>query len=111
MRWIQKVNDDGTSRFEPRDESARQHSVGLAVHGDIQAFVSPVDGSIISDRKQLREHNKRNGVVSADEFTPEHYATKKKERDRVLNGEHTTQESFARKQELYEKWTRAERQN
>ena len=110
MRWVQKVNDDGTSRFEPIDDAARA-SEGLSarVHGDIESFVSPIDGSVITDRKQLREHNKRNDVVSADEFTPEHYAAKKKERDNFFEGKYTRQESYKRKQESYDKWVAAER--
>lgn len=28
------------------------------------AFVSPVDGSVIENKRALREHNKRNGVVN-----------------------------------------------
>lgn len=29
---------------------------------DIDAFQSPVDGSMITSRRELREHNRRNGV-------------------------------------------------
>ena len=80
-----------------------------AIHGDIQSFISPVDGSIISDRKQLREHNIRNDVVNTSEF--EGAATNKirKERERILNGEHTPKEKRARKQEIYNAIIRAER--
>ena len=110
MRWKQVLNDE-TGKYEmvPIDEAAHRHSGGSAIHGDIQSFVSPVDGSVISDRKQLREHNKRNNVVSADEYSPEYYARKAKERERVLNGEHTREESFTRKQEIYDRWVEAER--
>ena len=110
MRWKQSLNKEtGKHEFIPIDESARTAAQG-AIHGDIQTFVSPVGGSVISDRKQLREHNKRNNVVSADNFSPEFIARKTKERERVLNGEHTPQESFKRKQELYNHIIRAERE-
>lgn len=109
-RWVQKINEDGTSRFVPVDEAARRAD-GVAIHGDIQAFVSPVDGSVISDRKQLREHNERHGVVNAAEFSPEFVAQKQKERERLFKGEHTPQEKLARKREIYEIANHLERQN
>jgi hypothetical protein len=34
-----------------------------AIIGDIEPFVSTVDGSVISSRRDLREHNARNNVV------------------------------------------------
>ncbi len=58
MRWRQ---DRITGKLIPTDEAAARRDAGAAVHGDITPFVSPVDGTVISDRKQLREHNKRNG--------------------------------------------------
>jgi hypothetical protein len=102
VRWIQRVNPDGTSRFEPRDEAARNLGGGTAIHGDIVPFVSPVDGTVISDRNQLREHNKRNNVVSSSEFSQEFLDKKKKERDRLYTGEKTTAEKYARRCEINE---------
>jgi hypothetical protein len=40
-----------------------------AVHGDIVAFRSPIDGSIIDDRGKLREHNKRHGVTNSSDYS------------------------------------------
>ena len=113
MRWRQSLNEEtGRYEFIPIDEAARQQTgVGSAIHGDIKAFVSPVDGTVISDRKGLREHNKRNNVVSADEFTPEYYAGKAKEREDFFKGNYTTKESMKRKSEIYEQWVNAERNN
>lgn len=93
----------------PADEYERPKEPGHFVRGDIQSFVSPVDGSVITDRKQLREHNKRNGVVSADEFSQDFFDRKQKERDRTFTGERTRQETFERKREIYQNITDAER--
>lgn len=38
-----------------------------AIIGDIEPFVSTVDGSVIGSRRDLREHNARNNVVLAAE--------------------------------------------
>ena len=81
----------------------------LAVHGDIEPFRSPVDGTVISDRKQLREHNKRNNVVSADEFSPEYYKQKAEQRASHFEGRRSKEETFQRKREMYELAMRAER--
>ena len=111
MRWVQKWNEElGKSEFIPVDEAAARRDSGTAIHGPIESFVSPIDGSVISDRKQLREHNKRHNVVNLDEFGTDHWDNKRKERERFFNGEHTPQESLRRKQEIYEVMTRAERE-
>jgi len=44
----------------PETETRR----ATAVMGDLPDFVSPVDGSIVSGRAGLREHNLRNNVVN-----------------------------------------------
>jgi len=110
-RWKQVWNKElGKSEFIPVDEAAARRDLsGASIHGDITPFVSPIDGSVISDRKQLREHNKRHNVVNTHEFGTEHWDIKRKERERFFNGEHTPQESLRRKQELYERFTEAER--
>lgn len=37
-----------------------------------EEFKSDIDGSIISDRGQLREHNKRNGVTDARDYSTDY---------------------------------------
>ena len=62
--------------------------------------MSPIDGSVISDRAQLRVHNKKHGVVNAAEFSPEHYKQKAAERADHYNGTAHTIEGAKRKREL-----------
>ena len=107
MRFIQHPI---THKLVPAEEYERPREAGHYVQDDIPTFVSPVDGSIISDRSHLREHNKRNNVVSADEFSPEHYERKAKERADFYQGKHSREESLNRKREIYEKIIEAERQ-
>ena len=105
-RWRQ---DRITGEMVPIDGAAVARDARTAIHGDIQSFVSPVDGSVITDRAQLREHNKRNSVVNAGEFTTEFYARKAKERADFYQGKHSRGETLKRKQEIYENMMRAER--
>ena len=114
MRWIQKYNKEtGKSEFIPVDESARKHDErhGIIVRGNFEAFRSTVDGSIIDSHRALEQHNKRNGVVNASEFSPEYLAKKRQERDDFYQGRHSREESQKRKMELYETITRAEREH
>ena len=108
-RWRQKILPDGTSEFVPVDDAARAQSSSAYVHGDIQSFVSPVDGSVISDRRQLAEHNKRHGVVSSNEFDNEFYDRKAEERARHYQGEVRERKQEIR-QEIYDNMIRAERE-
>ena len=105
-RWRQ---DAKTGKLIPIDAAARRHD-GHAIHGDIAPFVSPIDGTVISDRRQLEEHNKRNNVVNAAEFSPEFYAEKAKERANFYEGRHSRAETQRRKEEIHRVIDRLERE-
>lgn len=107
-RWRQVINEQGKSEFVPIGNTAAS-GTGAAVHGDIESFVSPIDGTVIRDRKQYREHCKKHNVVPASDFTPEYYARKAKERADYFNGKVAREESFRRKQQIHEIMMRAER--
>ena len=58
-RWIQV---DG--KLVPAEEVERtQSGHRIQIMRDLKPFKSPVDGSVISTRRQRTLHNKRNGVV------------------------------------------------
>lgn len=52
---------------------------------DIEEFRSPVDGSVISSRSKLREHNKRNNVVQTHELKGEGDDIRR-QREKLFNG-------------------------
>lgn len=109
-RWRQTVDPEtGKSVLVPIDAAARRQA-GHAIHGDVEPFVSPIDGTVISDRRQLDEHCKKHNVVPAAEFTPEFYEKKAAERARLYNGERTAAEQRQNRQEIYEIMIRAERE-
>lgn len=109
-RWRQDSKTGKLILIEEWNEGIHgRNGTSAAVHGDIEPFISPVDGSLISDRKQLRDHNKRNNVTHADDFSPEYYNREKQKRDDFYQGNHSKQEKLARKQEIYETMMRAER--
>lgn len=53
---------------------------------DIESFVSPVDGTIVTGRAALREHNKRHNVTNVADFTGE-WERKAKERAAMYSGD------------------------
>lgn len=92
-RWRQVWNEaEGKSEFIPLDEAAAKMSSGVAIHGPMEPFVSPLDGTVISDRKQYRDHMKKHGVVPAAEFSPEFYEKKAQERAKHYKGERSKEE-------------------
>ena len=107
-RYRQVINEDGSSTFVEIG-AGRPANHTHAVQGDLEPFVSPVDGSVISDRKQLREHNKRNNVVNTAEFSDEFLAKKRKERERLYSGERTPDEIRRNRMEINDIINRLER--
>ena len=69
-----------TLKLVPAEEYVRPDR-SHAVHGDIEPFVSHLDGTMITSRKDLREHNKRHGVVTAKELGNEGERFKKARED------------------------------
>lgn len=99
-RWVQHPV---THELIPRDEYVRPVAQTHAVHGDLQPFISPIDKTLISDRAQLREHNKRHNVTHASDYSPEYLAKKRHEQ--------TTEKGAAkeRRQIMYDAWNSLER--
>lgn len=59
---------------------------GILICPDIAPFKSVVDGTAITGRRALREHNKRNDVTFAEDFKGE-WETKRKVRDSMYGGD------------------------
>ena len=107
-RWRQTKDEHGKNILVPIDEAARERD-GVAIQGDFEPFISPIDRTVISGRKQYREHCEKHNVVPAQEFDTAYYHRKAVERRKALEGEHSTEETFRRKQEIYDLIIRAER--
>ena len=107
-RYRQVINEDGSSTFVEIGASRPAHNTA-AIQGDIEPFVSPVDGTVISDRKQLREHNKRNNVVNTAEFSPEFLERKREERERLYTGDRTKEQIRKDRMQINEIINRHER--
>ena len=107
-RYRQITNPEtGKSEFIPVGKGHQQQ--GHAVHGDIEPFVSPIDGAVISDRKEYREHCKKHNVVPAAEFNQEFYDRKAEERARLHRGERTREQVLKDRQQINEIINRLER--
>jgi hypothetical protein len=51
---------------------------------DIEPFISPIDGSVITGRRALEEHNKRHNVTNVADFKDE-WERKGKERKKLFS--------------------------
>lgn len=110
MRYRQ-VCIDGKYHLVPADEAARVREAGdVIVRGNFDAFVSPVDGTLVRNQRELEDHNKRNNVVNSSEFSPQWYEKKAKERAKLYSGERSRAEKQARGEEIHRIIERLERQ-
>jgi hypothetical protein len=50
-----------------------------SIQKSIEPFKSPIDGSIISCRSHLREHNKKHGVTDIRDYSGNHFEKRGKE--------------------------------
>jgi len=66
--WVQ---DPDTGKLIPKAEYRRGKDYQHYVQGDIEAFVSVIDGSVIDDRGKLRRHNAKHGVTHTEDYSPE----------------------------------------
>lgn len=81
--WIQ---DPISGKLIPKSEYVRAYRSNVYIQKSFEPFTSPIDGSVISDRAQLRAHNKKHSVTDMRDYGPEWFARKKKERELELSG-------------------------
>lgn len=75
------------------------------MYPDIEPFVSPVDGTVVTGRAALREHNLRNDVTNAADFRNE-WADAAKRRADFFNGKAS---DSSRARELAQAWEKHRR--
>lgn len=90
------VQIDGVLHEVTDEYAARPR--GLTIVKDIEPFRSTVDGSMITSRSKLREHNKRHNVTFADDYKNQ-WAKQRKERELHYD---TTKSSKADKEDRIE---------
>jgi hypothetical protein len=78
-RHTGKLIEVSKDYVQPRE----QH--GVHILPDIEAFKSPVDGTVVSSRSKLREHNRRNNVVQTKELEGEGREARR-EREKLFTG-------------------------
>ena len=81
------IQDPVTHKLVPADSYCRPQTVSHSIHGFHEPYVSPVDGSIISDARSLRNHNAKNNVVHSAEFDSATVKKQQAERKRILSGD------------------------
>lgn len=82
--------------------SSEDNKARYYVQGDLEAFLSPIDGSIVHSRSSLRTHNERHGVVNSAEYSPEYYERKAVERASVPFSKKAREERTAALSQAYD---------
>ena len=81
--WVQ---NPVTGKMVEKERFQSKNDDFPAIHGDIESFTSPVDGSVISDRAQLRNHNKRHGVTNVQDYGPNWFDRRGREKYQEQQG-------------------------
>ena len=81
--WVQ---DSKTGEFIPKGEYQTVDPDAPMVLKALDEFISPIDGQRITDRGQLRRHNKQHGVTNIADYGSSYFDRKQSERDAVLSG-------------------------
>jgi len=102
MRWKQVYNKN-LAKYEliPVGEAAHRGDHHF-IQDDFHPFISPIDKTVVSGRRQYAEHCKKHDVVNAAEFGPEHYAQKARERADHYEGRTTRAEQIRRRENIHE---------
>lgn len=75
-----------TLEMELVSDNIQSRGRGVLICPDISPFKSIVDGTVITGRRALREHNKRNDVTFAEDFRGD-WERKGKIRDSMYSGD------------------------
>jgi hypothetical protein len=81
--WVQ---DPKTGKLVPKEEYVRESRTSAYIQGDIDAFISPIDGSTIDDRGKLRRHMAEHGVTNSQDYSPAFLLDRSKKRDDAMMG-------------------------
>ena len=104
--WIQ--NPLPPYNLIPRNEYVRPKEIQHSIFGDIESFVSPIDGTVITGRKGYDEHCRKHNVINSAEFDGQ-WSEAAKKRAAFYDGQRSKKETLARKQEIYETIIKSER--
>jgi len=90
------IQDRATGKLVLKSDHVRDIPDAPIIHGDIEAFKSPVTGEVISDRGQLRRHNKQHGVTNARDYGENYFERRTKE----MTAERTGQTPQAKQERI-----------
>jgi hypothetical protein len=100
QKKVEKEKSEFERNWEEYELQTRLAANAPAVQKNIEPFKSPIDGSIISCRSQLRQHNKKHGVTDIRDYGEQHFAKRGEEMYRERVGE--TPQAKRERQQLIE---------
>ncbi len=73
--------------WEQKHGKAPRRTMAKGLGSDIEAFVSPIDGTVISGRAALRTHNEKHGVTNIGDYEAGHFEKRGKEMKAEATGQ------------------------
>jgi hypothetical protein len=88
------IQDPETGKLVPKSEYVQRDPDAPYLQAGFNDFTSPIDGSVITDRAQLRDHNRRHGVTNSADYSPEYMRKRvaQREADRLGQTKQAKQE-------------------
>lgn len=83
--WVQ---DPVTGKLIPKELYVRcPNNASAAIQGDIEPFVSPIDGRAISSRSVLRQHHIEHGVTDSRDYSHQYMLDRSTRRTQAALGQ------------------------
>ena len=83
--WVQ---DPVTGKLVPKHEYTRRpDNASASIQGDIEPFVSPIDGQTITSRSILRQHHAAHGVTDSRDYSHEYMLDRSSKRINAALGQ------------------------
>jgi hypothetical protein len=75
------------TKWEETYGKSPKRTMAKGLGSDIESFVSPIDGTIVTGRASLREHNERNGVTNIADYDAGYFEKRGKEMKAEATGD------------------------
>jgi len=80
------VFDSAVGKLVKKEDYTPPDDSRVYIHGDIESFVSPITKELISDRRQLREHNREHGVTNSADYSEDFLKKRSLARNNEMTG-------------------------
>lgn len=110
-RWKQVWNEDLKKHEMIEVDSGGKMPRSHFIHDDFKPFVSPIDQTVVSGRRQYDDHCRKHNVMNAAELDEGHFKQRKKAKDDHYQGARSRQEIQKSREHIHQVMEQMERKN